>query len=312
MRVAAERSEAPGGVHQRRVGALATPATRCSIVQARSSAAASSCSKITSTTRDGPHRPRAPQGACLRQQSEKHARLDADAAREHHTRDPHLERAAPPLRAGQPASATISRESPSGVGGADTGDPRSGTGRKTFDYAGARARRSRRHPRSLSSGVVSGLEASGRSIVDDNLYIVLATADADGRPFASPAVLRVRGLHGAVLGLVAGGDAIAHPRREVRAGHRRVRLPDADQHRPGGLHVGGRRAGHRRRAGAGHRDLLAPDAVAWPAGMDGGGRERARAATAVSRDGVCAVHARQERRGAAVRPPHPMRLTPTG
>ncbi|HEY3207651.1 MAG TPA: pyridoxamine 5'-phosphate oxidase family protein [Gaiellaceae bacterium] len=30
------------------------------------------------------------------------------------------------------------------------------------------------------------LEASGRSIVDDNLYMVLATADADGRPWASP------------------------------------------------------------------------------------------------------------------------------
>ena len=30
------------------------------------------------------------------------------------------------------------------------------------------------------------LEASGRSIVDDNLYMVLATGDADGRPWASP------------------------------------------------------------------------------------------------------------------------------
>ena len=30
------------------------------------------------------------------------------------------------------------------------------------------------------------LEATGRSIVDDNLYMVLATADADGRPWASP------------------------------------------------------------------------------------------------------------------------------
>ena len=30
------------------------------------------------------------------------------------------------------------------------------------------------------------LDASGRSIVDDNLYMVLATADADWRPWASP------------------------------------------------------------------------------------------------------------------------------
>jgi len=30
------------------------------------------------------------------------------------------------------------------------------------------------------------LEATGRSIVDANLYMVLATADADGRPWASP------------------------------------------------------------------------------------------------------------------------------
>lgn len=29
-------------------------------------------------------------------------------------------------------------------------------------------------------------EASGRSIVDDNLYMVLTTADAGGRPWASP------------------------------------------------------------------------------------------------------------------------------
>ena len=30
------------------------------------------------------------------------------------------------------------------------------------------------------------LEATGREIVDANLYMVLATADADGRPWASP------------------------------------------------------------------------------------------------------------------------------
>ena len=35
------------------------------------------------------------------------------------------------------------------------------------------------------------MEAAGRSIVDANLYMVLATADADGRPWASPVYFAV-------------------------------------------------------------------------------------------------------------------------
>jgi nitroimidazol reductase NimA-like FMN-containing flavoprotein (pyridoxamine 5'-phosphate oxidase superfamily) len=35
------------------------------------------------------------------------------------------------------------------------------------------------------------LEATGRSIVDASLYMVLATADADGRPWASPVYFAV-------------------------------------------------------------------------------------------------------------------------
>lgn len=35
------------------------------------------------------------------------------------------------------------------------------------------------------------LEAAGRSIVDASLYMVLATADADGRPWASPVYFAV-------------------------------------------------------------------------------------------------------------------------
>jgi nitroimidazol reductase NimA-like FMN-containing flavoprotein (pyridoxamine 5'-phosphate oxidase superfamily) len=35
------------------------------------------------------------------------------------------------------------------------------------------------------------LEATGRSIIDANLYMVLATADADGRPWASPVYFAV-------------------------------------------------------------------------------------------------------------------------
>ena len=133
------------------------------------------------------------------------------------------------------------------------------------------------------------LEASGRSIVDDNLYMVLATADADGRPWASPVYFASEDYTEFYW---VSSPEVTHSRN--LAARSELSIVVFDSQAP--ISTG--------RTGAGYRDLLEPGAGTRRPGMDGGGRDRARAAAALSRDGVRALHARQERRGAAVRPPH--------
>jgi hypothetical protein len=68
-----------------------------------------------------------------------------------------------------------------------------------------------------------------REIIDANLYMTLATADGDGRPWATLGLVRPRRLHRPVLGVATRRPPLTQPGRPSGGGHRHLRL-----HRPEG------------------------------------------------------------------------------
>jgi len=69
------------------------------------------------------------------------------------------------------------------------------------------------------------LAALVRAIIDTNRYMVLATADQDGRPWASPVFFAADGYRDFLLDLLAGGDPLAQPRAASRRQHRGLPVP---------------------------------------------------------------------------------------
>jgi hypothetical protein len=72
-----------------------------------------------------------------------------------------------------------------------------------------------------------------RAIIDDNRYMVHGTADESGRPVGLTCLLRALGVFGPLLGLLAGGAALAEPRGAPGAEHRGLRLAGAVGEGPG-------------------------------------------------------------------------------
>jgi len=52
-----------------------------------------------------------------------------------------------------------------------------------------------------------------RAVIDANLYMILGTAGEDGHPLGHPRLLLGGGIHGLLLGLLAGVDALPQHRR---------------------------------------------------------------------------------------------------
>ena len=95
--------------------------------------------------------------------------------------------------------------------------------------------------------VPADLASIARAIIDANLYMVLGTADEAGASVGVAGVLRTRQLSRVLLGLASRGKTLAEPRGASPARHRHLRLVGRHRHRPGGLHVGRRRAARRHR-----------------------------------------------------------------
>jgi hypothetical protein len=83
-----------------------------------------------------------------------------------------------------------------------------------------------------------------RKVVDDNVYMVLGTADRAGRPWVSPVFYAVEAYRD-FYWIVARRHPFAQPRRPPGGRHRRLRLASTRRHGrcPSGLHGGNRDRG---------------------------------------------------------------------
>jgi hypothetical protein len=116
------------------------------------------------------------------------------------------------------------------------------------------------------------LEATARSIIESNLYMVLGTADGSGQPWVSPVYYAAEGY--TEFYWVSSPDA-THSRNLAARPHIRivgVRLSGAYRHGPGGIHGRHRRGAHGGRGGSRHRNLLPFVTRTWRKRMEARGR----------------------------------------
>lgn len=134
------------------------------------------------------------------------------------------------------------------------------------------------------------LREIAKSVIDDNLYMVLGTASEDGRPWVTPVYYSAAGYTDFYWVSRPEDDTFTEHRLAARSQRRHIQFEDTDRHRTGRLHVGFSRGGVRSRSRPRHRSLRSGIAVAGSGRVDAGEGAATCSISSLSRHSFGTIH----------------------